>query len=94
MKADATEKGRTYSTDHLNLSGTVHESENDYVHEADNAAGHNSEWLLVHLIIVQMANNINKYKSIIHECNILTYILNHTKSEKSKYDHYSQILQS
>ena len=40
-----------------------------------------------------MENNINKDKSIIHECNILTNILNPKKHAKSKYNHYSPILQ-
>ena len=40
-----------------------------------------------------MENEINKDKSITHECNVLTNILNPAKSATLKYDHYSPILQ-
>ena len=40
-----------------------------------------------------MEKKINKYKSISHKCNVLTNLLNPTKRAKSKYDHYSPILQ-
>ena len=39
-----------------------------------------------------MEIRINKNKSITYECNVLTHILNPTKHEKSKYDHYLPIL--
>ena len=47
-----------------------------------------------HCRIGLMKNKINKDKSIINECNILTDVLNPTKLNKSKYDYYSPILQS
>ena len=43
-------------------------------------------------MIGQIANNKNKNKSIVHECNILTDLLNPKKCAKTN-SHYSPILQ-
>ena len=75
-KAAAAEKGCTYGIDCLNLAENVHESENYSIHEADDVSVHNSKLILVKCRIVQMSNKINKDKIIIHECNILTNVLN------------------
>ena len=40
-----------------------------------------------------MANKINNDKSITHECNVLSNLLNNMKHVKSKNSHYSPILQ-
>ena len=40
-----------------------------------------------------MANKINNYLSLTHECNILHNIVNTMKHAKSKDSHYSLILQ-
>ena len=42
-KEDASGKGRTYGIDRLNLAETVHEGENDSVHEEENASGNDSK---------------------------------------------------
>ena len=52
-----------------------------------------SELILEKHSISQMANKINKDKSIRHEYNILPNILNPTKRAKSKYNHYSPTIQ-
>ena len=39
-----------------------------------------------------MANNINSYKIVTHECNVLSNPLNPTEHEKSKTSEYSPIL--
>ena len=44
------------------------------------------------MVRILATNNMNKDKSIIHECNIQTNLLNPTKRVKSKYDHYSPII--
>ena len=46
MKADEAEKGRTYGIDHLNLAHNLHDLENDFIHEADNASVNDSKRFL------------------------------------------------
>ena len=40
-----------------------------------------------------MENHINNYKSLTHECNVLSNILNTMKHAKLKNIHYSPIMQ-
>ena len=79
MKTATAEVYCTYCINHLNLTENSHELENDYVHESDNDSVHDSELILAQSRIGQMENKINKDKSITHECNVLTNLLNPTK---------------
>ena len=81
VKSAAEKKGRTYGIYSFNIADTSH-ADNDSVRREENANGHDSELLLVYRKIGQMANKINKDKIIVHECNILTDLLNPIKCAK------------
>ena len=70
-KSDLEEVERTYGIDRLNIGEAKHDLDD-------------SEWLLANRKIFQMKNNINNYKSITHECNVIYNILNIIKHAKSK----------
>ena len=79
-KADLEDFGNNYGIDHLKIGEAKHDS--DY-----------SKLLLAQRKIGHMENKINNNKSLTHDCNVLSNILNPIKRTKSKNSHYSPILQ-
>ena len=82
------ESAKTDTEDCENTYVIVHLKMGEANHDLDD-----SKWLLAQRRIGQMENNINNYKSITHEFNVLSNILNPMKRAKSKNNHYSPILQ-
>ena len=64
----------------LNLGEAEHNSDNKFA------------WILAQRRIGQITNEIRKYNSVTHECNVISNILNTTTHAKSNIDHYSPIL--
>ena len=89
LKVAALEKGRTYGIKRLHLAETSHAEKNS-VRKKQNAAGHDSKLIFAHRKIGQITNKIQKDKCIVHECNILTNILNPKKHARQK-SHYHYI---
>ena len=57
-----------------------------------NAAGHDSKLIFAHRKIGQITNKIQKDKCIVHECNILTNILNPIKRAKKSLNNHQYYL--
>ena len=62
-KADPKDWENTYGIDHLKIGEATPNSDD-------------SKWLIAQLRIGQMKNKVNNEKSLTHECNVLSNILN------------------